>query len=76
MFWKNFQFSGSDKTPVPEVAKLRFFLMVAVILHLLVEVINNSTNAKEQKKSDKSMPIKKSVKVSFITFGTQINLKR
>ena len=36
-----------------------------------VELIHNSTNAKEQKKSDKSMPSKKSLKVSFVTSDTQ-----
>ena len=50
MFWKKFQVSGSDKTALPEVTKLRFFIYkVPFILHQLVELFHNSTNAKEQK---------------------------
>ena len=50
-FLEIFQVSGSDKTPFPEVTKLRFFIYkVPFILHQLVELFHNSTNAKEQKK--------------------------
>ena len=63
MFWKKFQVSGSDKTPFPEVTKLRFFIYkVPFILHQLVKLFHNSTNAKEPKKIGQ---VKKSVKVSF-----------
>ena len=66
MFWKKFQVSGSDKTPVPEVTKPRFLFTRCTLLSL-VELIHSSINAKERQKSDKLMPSKKSVKVSFVT---------
>ena len=76
MFLDIFQVSGSDKTPVPEVPKLRFFIYkVPFTLHPLVEIIHNSTisgfKCKRTKNSDnlmqknKSMPPKKSVQVSL-----------
>ena len=60
MFWKKLQVSGRDKTPVPEVTKLRF--KGALFSFALMQ---------KNKKSDKSMPSKKNVNVSFVTSGTQ-----
>ena len=43
----------------------------------LVEILHNSTNAKEQKNlTSQSIPSKNSVKVSFVTSGTQKNYKK
>ena len=43
----------------------------------LVEILHNSTNAKEQKNlTSQSKPSKNSVKVSFVTSGTQKNYKK
>ena len=61
--WQN-SISGSDETEI-------FIYKVPFTLHLLVELIHNSTICKRTKKLDKSMPSKKSLKVSFVTSGTQ-----
>ena len=61
--WQN-SISGSDKIEI-------FIYKVSFTLHSVVKLIHNSTNEKEPKKSDKSMPSKKSLKVSFVTSGTQ-----
>ena len=61
--WQNSS-SGNDKTKI-------FIYKVPFTLHPVFELINNITKAKKQKKLDKSMPSKKSVKVSFVTSGTQ-----
>ena len=53
--WQN-SVSGSDKTEI-------LVYKLPITLHSLVELIHNSTNANEQKKLDKSMPLKKSLNV-------------
>ena len=47
---ENFQVSGSDQTPVMEVTNLNNLIYKVVFtLHPLVELIHNSSNAKEPK---------------------------
>ena len=65
-FLEIFQVSGSNKTPILWVPKLRFVLTCCPTLHLLVGLMHNSTTAKELK-NDPVKPSKQSVKVSFVT---------
>ena len=61
--WQN-SISGRDETDI-------FIYKVPLTLHLLDKIIHNINNAKEPKETDKSMPSKKSLKVSFVTSGPQ-----
>ena len=69
-----FHVSGSDETPVPEVMKLRFFLFT---MYLLVELIHNSTNAKEEEKIGQVNALKKERQCFFCHFrNTKKNRKK
>ena len=70
MFWEYFQVSGSDKSPVPAVIKLRFLFIRCPLL--FTHWLSLSTIAQMEKNSKiEQMPSKMGVKVSFITSGTQ-----